>query len=93
MAQPKNLYPMTQPLTDAIRDAGLTPCLFVCVTCKNHGEMRIAVAEKVGQMSALRRVRALSRYGGGRNKPDAALLGESWALPADFELIYNRPRR
>jgi hypothetical protein len=36
---------MTQPLTDAVRDAGLTPCLIVRVHCGNCGEMRLTATE------------------------------------------------
>ena len=36
---------MTQPLADAIRSAGLTPCFIVRVRCWKHGEMRDAAKE------------------------------------------------
>jgi hypothetical protein len=32
-----------QTLEDAVRDAGLTPCLFVRVRCPKHGEFRVAM--------------------------------------------------
>jgi hypothetical protein len=37
---------MTQPLADAVRDTGLTPCLIVRVICRHHGRMRVAVSER-----------------------------------------------
>ena len=36
---------MTQPLADALRDTGLTPCLYIRVTCRKHGQMRVAATE------------------------------------------------
>jgi hypothetical protein len=36
---------MPQPLADALRDTGLTPCLYVRVTCRKHGQMRVAATK------------------------------------------------
>ncbi|HMK21301.1 MAG TPA: hypothetical protein VK466_03155 [Terriglobales bacterium] len=40
-----NYSSTTQPLADAVRSAGLTPCLIVRVVCRRHGDIRIAVTE------------------------------------------------
>lgn len=80
---------MAQPLIDAIRDAGLTPCLFVRLICRKHGEMRIAIteaSEHCPRCSEPAHYYILGRGGTRAAEPESSFRFES-AAPGLFPIV------